>query len=160
MAGSPDYLNMLGQIALDDPVPDASWDMLEGAWQTMIVNPHSPYLYNLSKIALNLLANEQGKTMEEIGSEAADLHIRKNAGYAGAANPDPWANFRLSQQVGVRPFDGVLVRLTDKWSRIVSLRSDPDNEKVGESILDTLRDLAAYCLIAICLSKENGYVVA
>ena len=91
----------------------------------------------------------------ELLQEAADLHRRKNAGYAGADNPDPWANFRMSEAFGVNALDGCLVRLSDKYIRITNLRRNSANEQVGESIKDTLRDLAAYSLIAICLLEEQ-----
>lgn len=87
--------------------------------------------------------------------EMKELHIRKNAGYAGDS-PDPWANFRLSEAIGISPFKGILVRMSDKWIRITNLVKNPNNEKVGESIKDTLFDLAAYALIAIAVLEENN----
>jgi nitrogen regulatory protein PII-like uncharacterized protein len=83
-----------------------------------------------------------------------DLHVRKNAGYAGDS-PDPWANFRMSELFGVSPFLGVLVRMSDKFIRVSNLVKNPDNEKVGENIKDTLMDLAAYSLIAIAILEEE-----
>lgn len=87
--------------------------------------------------------------------EAWDVHVRKNAGYAGADNPDPWANFRMSEAFGVSAVDGCLVRLSDKYIRVTNLRKDPTNDRVNESLRDTLQDLAAYALIAICLLDEE-----
>jgi len=87
--------------------------------------------------------------------EAWDLHLRKNAGYAGAENSDPWANFRMCEAFGVDAFTGCLVRLSDKYIRITNLMSNPDNDQVNESIRDTLQDLAAYALIAVCLWDEQ-----
>lgn len=84
----------------------------------------------------------------------ADLHREKNAGYAGIGNPDPWRNFRMAEEFGVAAWRGALIRASDKWSRIISLLENPDNEQVGESVEDTLFDLAAYCLIVICLRQE------
>lgn len=91
----------------------------------------------------------------ELLREAETLHIAKNAGYAGADNPDPWANFRLSEPLGVPAYLGALIRLSDKYARITSLIQNPDNERVGESIIDTLKDLSAYALIVICLYEEQ-----
>jgi hypothetical protein len=82
-----------------------------------------------------------------------DLHIRKNAGYAGD-NKDRWANFRMSTMFGVSPLNGCLVRMSDKFIRIGNLVQNPSNEMVGENIKDTLMDLASYSLIAVCLLEE------
>ena len=87
--------------------------------------------------------------------EAKDLHIRKNAGYSGADNPDAWANFRMAEEFGVSAFKGCLVRMSDKYIRITNLIRNPNNEQVGESVKDTLKDLAAYALIAVCLLEEE-----
>jgi hypothetical protein len=87
--------------------------------------------------------------------EMESLHIAKNAGYAGADNSDPWANFRMSEAFGVSPVLGVLVRMSDKYIRITNLIKDESNERVGESIKDTLKDLSAYALIAVCLIEES-----
>lgn len=92
----------------------------------------------------------------ELLEEAKDLHIRKNAGYAGADNPDPWANFRMSEAFGVEAWRGALVRMTDKYIRIQNLIKDPSNDRVGESVIDTLRDLSAYALITVCLLEEEA----
>lgn len=87
--------------------------------------------------------------------EAWELFKAKNAGYAGDDNLDPWANFRMSEAFGISALDGCLVRMSDKYIRITNLRRSPANEKVGESIRDTLRDLASYALIAVCLLDEQ-----
>lgn len=86
------------------------------------------------------------------------LHIAKNSGYAGSENPDPWANFRMAEAFGVSPFLGCLVRMSDKYIRVTNLIRKPSDEKVGESVKDTLMDLAAYALIAYCLLDEQENV--
>lgn len=100
---------------------------------------------------MKLPSNEYKQLLDE----AWDLHIRKNAGYAGAESPDPWANFRMSEAFNVSAFEGCMVRLTDKYIRVTNLMKSADNEQVGESIRDTLRDLSAYALIAVCLLDEQ-----
>jgi len=87
--------------------------------------------------------------------EMKTLHVRKNAGYAGEDNKDAWANFRMSENFGVSAFLGCLVRLSDKYIRVTNLVHNPKNEQVGENVKDTLFDLAAYALIAICLLEEQ-----
>ena len=87
--------------------------------------------------------------------ELRQIHTDKSAGYAGVDNPDAFANFRLSEGFGVSAFKGCLIRMSDKFTRIVNLVKNPDNEKLGESIKDTLLDLSSYALIAICLLEEK-----
>lgn len=86
--------------------------------------------------------------------DAADLHSRKSAGYSGKDNPDAWANIREAERFGVTPLQGCMVRLSDKFIRASNLMRDPTNEQVGEALRDTLRDLSAYALIAVCLLDE------
>jgi hypothetical protein len=87
--------------------------------------------------------------------DAADLHIRKSAGYSGKDNPDAWANMREAERFGLTPLQGCMVRLSDKFVRVGNLMKDPTNEQVGEALRDTLRDLSAYALIAVCLLDEE-----
>lgn len=86
--------------------------------------------------------------------ELRDLHERKNAGYAGHST-DPFVNFRQCEAFGIKATNGVITRLSDKWSRLQALWADAGNEQVGESIRDTLLDMSAYALILICLLEET-----
>jgi hypothetical protein len=90
--------------------------------------------------------------------EMRSLHTRKSAGYTGT-DPDAWRNFREATRWGVSPFVGALVRLSDKYLRVGSLVENAKHDQVGESIEDTLMDLAAYALIALCLYREERPVV-
>jgi hypothetical protein len=90
---------------------------------------------------------------EAFVQEMLDTFRRKNAGYA--PNDDPWSNFRLAELVGVTPFQGVLIRMGDKFMRVMNLSRDPSREMVGESIMDTLADLAVYAQIARCIYLET-----
>lgn len=83
-------------------------------------------------------------------AEIKALHDSKNHDYAPEG--DPLANFRRSARFGVEPFKGVLVRLSDKWSRIEQLSSgkSPKNESLRDSLIDS----AVYSLIAVMLLEE------
>lgn len=83
--------------------------------------------------------------------EMRELHIKKNAGYSG----DSTDRCRLAEAFGVSTFLGVMVRMSDKWIRITNLIKNLLLDQVGESIDDTLFDLAAYALIAICIRREG-----
>jgi hypothetical protein len=91
----------------------------------------------------------------QLFKDIEDLHNRKNKGYAGVGATDAWANFRMAQWFHITPFSGCMVRITDKFIRIVNLSKHPEADQVGESITDTLYDLAIYCLIAMCLWEEE-----
>ena len=88
----------------------------------------------------------------ELLKKMADIHSRKNANYAKSS--DPLSNFRMSRDLGIDPFKGCLIRMSDKWSRICQL-SNGVTDLVGESLEDTLIDEAIYSLIAILLLRES-----
>lgn len=87
--------------------------------------------------------------------EIRDTFIRKNAGYAGADNPDAWANFRHAAGFGILPSTGALVRISDKFARLQSLTRNPDNDQVGESRKDSALDMAVYGIIYTCLLDDE-----
>jgi hypothetical protein len=82
--------------------------------------------------------------LEELAKAGIETARKKNADYANS--DDPFANFRLSEMVGVPVERGILVRMTDKIRRIANLL-DRDPEVADESVDDTLADLANYALI-------------
>jgi len=49
---------------------------------------------------------------------------------------------------------GVLVRLSDKVERLINLKSKKSKAQ-NESVLDTLRDIVGYCVIALMLNDET-----
>lgn len=83
--------------------------------------------------------------------EIADLHSRKNHDYAKSS--DPLSNFRKSQAFGVLPSRGVMVRMSDKYSRIEQLASG--KKAKNESLRDSLIDLSVYSLLCILLLDDE-----
>ena len=49
---------------------------------------------------------------------------------------------------------GVLVRLSDKVERLINLKSKKSKAQ-NESVIDTLRDIVGYCVIALMLNDET-----
>lgn len=84
----------------------------------------------------------------------ADLHRRKSAGYDGASNVS-WANMRACEAFGIPAEIGCLTRMSDKWTRLLTLVADPANDQVGEPIEDTTNDLASYAGIFLDLRRER-----
>ena len=89
----------------------------------------------------------------ELLDQMAELHSRKNHDYAGKGTP--LRNFYKCKEMGVTPFTGVMVRLSDKWSRIESFMKQGILEVKGESVEDTLMDNAVYSLLGILLLREE-----
>lgn len=88
----------------------------------------------------------------ELIDTISDLHHRKNSNYARKG--EPLSNFQECESFGVPAFQGALVRMSDKWCRIKEL-SGGTPDAVGESVKDTLMDLAVYSLIAIILYEQS-----
>jgi len=86
-----------------------------------------------------------------------EIHSLKRKAYASG---DSLGNFRESLRIGISPFKGCLVRLTDKVTRLYNLARNMDNPEFSsvvreETIEDTLIDLAVYSLLAIILIGEE-----
>lgn len=85
--------------------------------------------------------------------QMAELHSRKNHDYAGIGNP--LRNFYKCKEMGLTPFQGIMVRLSDKWSRLESFLKQGTLEVKDESVKDTLMDNAVYSLLATILLDEQ-----
>lgn len=88
----------------------------------------------------------------ELLNRMADLHSRKNHDYAGLN--DPFSNFRQCEAFGIPAWKGAVVRLGDKYSRLVNFARVAALEVADEKIEDTLLDLAVYALITRILYIE------
>lgn len=42
-----------------------------------------------------------------------------------------------------------VTRISDKYNRLCNLATNPDIDNLGESIEDTLRDMASYCVMTL-----------
>jgi len=81
--------------------------------------------------------------------------LSKNHDYAGKG--DPFKNFRLVEALGISSLEeGILVRLSDKMSRICTLINETAMVK-DESIYDTLKDMRNYCnILEVYLKDKNS----
>jgi len=84
--------------------------------------------------------------------EMKELHCRKSADYGSDA--DPFANVRASTDIGVAPDMGAWLRAKDKVARIDAYYRNGTLK--NEGVEDSLMDLAAYCLICLCLRREKN----
>jgi len=81
-----------------------------------------------------------------LGVELIDLLLRKNNDYGSSA----WNEPKLCP--GLDPGTAILCRMSDKIERIESLQKSP--ALVNESLEDTMRDLAGYCLLWLARPKD------
>lgn len=77
----------------------------------------------------------------------------KNRDYA--THDDPFKNFHIAEAFGIRADKAILVRLSDKMSRIAQLLDKPPSVR-DESLKDTLRDMANYLAILSLLLEANA----
>jgi hypothetical protein len=92
----------------------------------------------------------------EILKELGDLHDKKSLDYGRAH--DPFANVRASEDFGVPPWIGALIRLNDKVKRLQAFAIK--GSLANESVDDSLRDIAVYAAIALVLyEQESGAAI-
>lgn len=89
------------------------------------------------------------ETLEKMNS----IREAKNHDYAGVG--DPFDNFKMVEKLGITSVEkGILVRMTDKMSRIVNLL-EREGKVEDEKIEDTLLDLANYTVILKCYLEHK-----
>lgn len=83
--------------------------------------------------------------------QIGELHDRKQADYG--VETDPFANVRGSQDWGVEPWLGAMIRANDKVRRLQTFARTGSLE--NEGVEDSMMDLAVYALIALVLFREQ-----
>ena len=51
-----------------------------------------------------------------------------------------------------------VTRISDKYNRLCNLVTNPDTDDLGESIEDTLKDMAAYCIMTLMKIRDGKEV--
>lgn len=96
------------------------------------------------------------KEFQQLCDKMAEVCRKKNSDYAGA-DPDPFANIKMVEKMGFLPAQhGIFVRLTDKFSRIMSFMEKGDFEVADEGIQDTCMDIAVYSLMLGILLRARA----
>ncbi|MCD5531050.1 DUF1599 domain-containing protein [Lactobacillus delbrueckii subsp. lactis] len=88
-----------------------------------------------------------GKTYKNYTDKLADTLVKKNAAYGDA----------FGKSIEKYGYIAALVRMSDKWNRLNNLMLGSDGvDNLGESVQDTLLDLAGYCILTMAeLDNEN-----
>lgn len=95
------------------------------------------------------------KSVENTYKQGIELIKTKNKDYAG--NGDPFQNFNACTVIGVSPEKALLVRITDKLTRIANLIEKPAQVK-DEAITDTLVDLCNYSAILKAMIESKNEI--
>lgn len=131
------------------------WKALQELWRSRKRNREvADLLFVMARRGYEIVSFLTDKDVTRLISEAELLHMNKSAGYAGD-NEDAWINFRVCEGFGISVLDGVIARLGDKYTRYWNVLKNPENNKVNESLVDTMIDFSAYCLILVCLLEET-----
>lgn len=88
--------------------------------------------------------------------KAQSLMRRKNADYAGNHGMEPFANFTRTEAMGICTTEkGMLVRMTDKMSRLSSFMEAGEFQVKDESLEDTVLDMINYSVLLWAYLKEK-----
>lgn len=101
---------------------------------------------------------------KKIATELGELYEVKDRAY-GSSFSDTYKKLGIISAV---------TRISDKYNRLCNLATNPDIDNLGESLEDTLRDMASYCIMTVmelknedklsndaimrCLEREEGVV--
>ncbi len=108
-------------------------------------------MYGLDKIIEEKPWLDGDPRFHALLDEIKELHDRKQKDYG--KDLDPFANVRSSEDFGVLPWIGALIRANDKMTRLQSFAVKGELE--NESAEDSMLDLAVYALIALILYREE-----
>ena len=81
----------------------------------------------------------------QIAEEIAALYEKKDAAY-GNSFGDTYNKLGIISAA---------TRITDKCNRLCRLVTNPQIDNLGESLEDTLKDMAAYCIMTIMAMKDG-----
>lgn len=93
--------------------------------------------------------NPDQRRIAQVGLDFLATLLAKNADYGSSV----WKPPTLKPEMDAG--DAILVRMSDKVSRIASLQSK--EAQVDESLEDTIKDLGAYSLLWLARPKEHDY---
>lgn len=89
--------------------------------------------------------------LKDVVWEMLLIHANKQSDYG--LSTDPFSNIRSSQDFGVEPWVGSLVRMNDKVTRLKKFAQG--HVLQNESAKDSMLDIALYSLITLILYQEE-----
>jgi len=96
------------------------------------------------------------KIHEDLCLKGRELMEKKNRDYAGRGGSEPFANFTRVESMGICSTEsGMLVRLTDKMSRLSSFAESGKLAVENESFEDTIVDVINYMVLFYAYIKDK-----
>lgn len=85
---------------------------------------------------------------KKIATELGELYEKKNKAYGNSFS-------NTYKKLGII---SAVTRISDKYDRLCNLATNPDIDDLGESLEDTLRDMASYCIMTVMeFEKERNF---
>lgn len=88
---------------------------------------------------------EKVQQFREIADSLGNLYEKKNKAYGDSFGS-------TFEKLGIV---SAVTRISDKYNRLVNLATHPDIDNLGESIEDTLKDMASYCVMTLIELDAN-----
>jgi hypothetical protein len=82
---------------------------------------------------------------------------KKNQDYTGSTN-DVFANFRITQFIGVEPELGILMRVSDKIQRLATFINKGELKVQNESAADAIEDIINYVILLKGMIQDKSKV--
>jgi hypothetical protein len=106
-----------------------------------------------AEAALEQMQSHSGSArFHELLKELGDLHDKKQTDYGKKG--DPFANVRASEEWGIKPWVGAMIRLNDKVKRLQNFART--GKLKNESAVDSMKDIAVYAIIALVLYEQEN----
>ena len=87
---------------------------------------------------------DKTQQFREIADSLVNLYEKKNKAYGDSFGT-------TFQKLGII---SAVTRISDKYNRLCNLATNPDLDNLGESIEDTLKDMASYCIMTLIELKK------
>lgn len=88
---------------------------------------------------------DKTQQFREIADSLGNLYEKKNKAYGDSFGS-------TFEKLGII---SAVTRISDKYNRLVNLATNPDIDNLGESIEDTLKDMASYCVMTLIELNAN-----
>lgn len=92
--------------------------------------------------------NNNVQKFQAIAAELTELYAKKNKAYGNS----------FGETFNKLGLISAVTRISDKYNRLCTLVKNTNIDNLGESIDDTLRDLASYCIMTVIELDKNKKV--